>query len=106
MEKYVVKITFITTAAIWMDLISSNWNIVFCEMGPMKPIFQQFVVRFSIQARLTLSGIQAAQSVSSRPIKFTIPSPLTIMDTNADCFYQDRKRLAEDLAKNCKFRDS
>ena len=47
---------------------------------------------------------QAFQSVS-RPIKFTIPSPLTIMDTNADCFYQDRKRLAEDPAKNCKFRD-
>ena len=54
----------------------------------------------------SVRNFQAAQCVSSRPIKFTIPSPLTIMVTNADCFYQDRKRLAEDLAKNCKFRDS
>ncbi len=51
----------------------------------------------------SVRDFQAAQSVSSRPIKFTIPGPLTIMDTNADCFYQDRKRLAEDLAKTVNF---
>ena len=45
---------------------------------------------------------QAFQSVS-RPIKFTIPSPLTIMDTNADCFYQARNHLAEDLVKTVNF---
>ena len=26
------------------------------------------------------------------------------MDTNADCFYRDRKRLAEDLAKTVNFK--
>ncbi|MGC6496377.1 MAG: cobalamin-independent methionine synthase II family protein [Candidatus Puniceispirillaceae bacterium] len=39
----------------------------------------------------------ASQAVSPRPIKFTLPGPLTIMDTTADCFYHDRRRLAADL---------
>ncbi len=42
---------------------------------------------------------KAAQTLSSRPIKFTLPGPLTIMDTNADCFYDDRPRLNTDLAE-------
>ena len=42
-----------------------------------------------IGSAYAVQDFQAAQSVSSRPIKFTLPGPLTIMDTNADCFYQD-----------------
>ena len=42
---------------------------------------------------------KTAQSVSSRPVKFTLPGPLTIMDTNADCYYNDRPRLNADLAE-------
>ncbi len=42
---------------------------------------------------------KAAQSVSSRPVKFTLPGPLTIMDTTADCFYNDRPRLNAALAE-------
>ncbi len=41
---------------------------------------------------------QTAQNVSSRPVKFTLPGPLTIMDTTADCFYDDRPRLNAALA--------
>jgi len=40
----------------------------------------------------------ASQKVSPKPVKFTLPGPLTIMDTTADCFYDDRPRLAADLA--------
>lgn len=40
----------------------------------------------------------ASQSLSRKPIKFTIPGPLTIMDTTADCYYNDRKKLSNDLA--------
>jgi 5-methyltetrahydropteroyltriglutamate--homocysteine methyltransferase len=40
----------------------------------------------------------AAQKVSPVPVKFTLPGPLTIMDTTADCFYGDRRRLNADLA--------
>ena len=41
----------------------------------------------------------AAQKLSPVPLKFTLPGPLTIMDTNADCFYHDRKKLNHDLAE-------
>lgn len=41
---------------------------------------------------------KSSQSLSSKPIKFTIPGPLTIMDTTADCFYNNRKKLNNDLA--------
>jgi len=42
---------------------------------------------------------KAAQAVSPVPLKFTLPGPLTIMDTNADCFYDDRPALNRDLAE-------
>ena len=42
---------------------------------------------------------KASQGVSSRPVKFTLPGPLTIMDTTADCFYNDRPRLNAALAE-------
>ena len=41
----------------------------------------------------------AAQKFCPVPLKFTLPGPLTIMDTNADCFYHDRKKLNHDLAE-------
>ena len=41
----------------------------------------------------------ASQAVSSQPVKFTLPGPLTIMDTTADCFYYDRPKLNADLAE-------
>lgn len=41
----------------------------------------------------------ASQGVSKRPVKFTLPGPLTIMDTTADCFYDDRRRLNAALAE-------
>ena len=41
----------------------------------------------------------ASQTVSARPVKFTLPGPLTIMDTTADCFYYDRPKLNAALAE-------
>ena len=40
----------------------------------------------------------SSQAVSSNPVKFTIPGPLTIMDTTADCYYDNREKLNNDLA--------
>jgi len=40
----------------------------------------------------------ASQKVSPVPLKFTLPGPLTIMDTAADCFYNDRAKLNYELA--------
>jgi len=60
----------------------------------------------AIRAEIVHSGrfyaahdYKTAQTVSSRPVKFTLPGPLTIMDTNADCFYNDRPRLNAALAE-------
>jgi len=39
-----------------------------------------------------------AQSFSERPIKITMPGPMTIWDTNADAYYNNPKRLGADLA--------
>lgn len=39
-----------------------------------------------------------AQAASSRPVKMTLPGPVTIMDTTANEFYQDDKTCAFDLA--------
>lgn len=41
---------------------------------------------------------KVAQSLSSNPIKVTIPGPLTVSDTTADAFYNDNRQLAFDLA--------
>ena len=41
----------------------------------------------------------ASQGVSPCPVKFTLPGPLTIMDTTADCFYNDRPKLNAALAE-------
>jgi len=39
-----------------------------------------------------------AQAASDRPVKMTLPGPITIMDTTANTFYADEKALAFDLA--------
>ncbi len=41
---------------------------------------------------------QVAQSATDKPVKITIPGPLTIMDSTFDAFYDDEKKLAADLA--------
>ncbi len=41
----------------------------------------------------------ASQAVSPLPVKFTLPGPLTIMDTTADCFYNDHPKLNAALAE-------
>ena len=39
-----------------------------------------------------------AQSFTDRPVKITVPGPITIMDTTANSFYDDNRTLAFDLA--------
>ncbi len=40
-----------------------------------------------------------AQAASARPVKMTMPGPLTIIDTTANCHYADEAALAADLAE-------
>lgn len=46
---------------------------------------------------------RVAQAVSDRPIKVTVPGPVTISDTTADEFYDDPKKLGRDLAEALNF---
>ena len=39
-----------------------------------------------------------AQACTDRPIKITIPGPMTITDTTADAYYDDAERLGAELA--------
>ncbi len=41
---------------------------------------------------------QIAEKAAGRPVKITLPGPMTISDTTADEFYRDPEALAEDLA--------
>ena len=41
---------------------------------------------------------QIAEQAAGRPVKITLPGPMTISDTTADVFYNDPPRLAADLA--------
>ena len=44
-----------------------------------------------------------AQSCTDRPVKITVPGPVTIIDTSADAYYNDERRLAFDLATALNF---
>jgi len=41
---------------------------------------------------------QIAQAATERPVKITIPGPLTIIDSTFDAYYGDERQLAADLA--------
>ena len=42
---------------------------------------------------------RVAQAATDRPVKMTLPGPLTILDSTADAHYHDDRRLAADLAQ-------
>lgn len=42
---------------------------------------------------------RVAQAATDRPVKITLPGPMTISDTTADCHYGDPRALAMDLAQ-------
>ena len=68
-------------------------------MVHMKRIYPLFGVKISHSSKnYSMHDYLASQGVSSRPVKFTLPGPLTIMDTTADCFYNDRRKLNAALA--------
>ena len=48
--------------------------------------------------RVLVRDWQVAEAAAGRPVKMTLPGPMTISDTTADIFYNDPERLAEDIA--------
>lgn len=56
--------------------------------GKIKPDGQHFLDR----------DFRVAQGFTDRPVKITVPGPITIMDTTANSYYSDERTLAFDLA--------
>lgn len=52
----------------------------------------------SIDAPFLYKEWKRAQAHSRRPVKMTMPGPMTVSDTNADAFYNDPARLGTDVA--------
>jgi 5-methyltetrahydropteroyltriglutamate--homocysteine methyltransferase len=50
-------------------------------------------------APVHLDEVRWARAHTDRPLKFTIPGPMTIVDTLADEHYRDRERLAMEFAR-------
>ncbi|MDA9009048.1 cobalamin-independent methionine synthase II family protein [Alphaproteobacteria bacterium] len=61
-------------------------------------------IRSKVDARKSEVGFlvedwKTAQALSNKPVKMTIPGPLTISDTTYDAFYGDLKTAGRDLAE-------
>ena len=61
--------------------------------GPIEPRGDHFLDR----------DYRVAQAFSDRPVKLTVPGPLSIMDTTANLYYRDERELAFDIADALNF---
>ena len=52
----------------------------------------------SVRDQFLVADWQMAQAYCERPLKITMPGPMTISDTNHDAFYDDPARLGRDIA--------
>ena len=52
----------------------------------------------SVRDQFLVSDWQRAQANCERPLKITMPGPMTISDTNHDAFYHDPAKLGRDIA--------
>jgi methionine synthase II (cobalamin-independent) len=58
-------------------------------------------IRGRVQARgesILVRDWQVAETAAGRPVKMTLPGPMTISDTTADAYYSDDQARCEDLA--------
>ena len=53
----------------------------------------------SVRDRFLVADWERAQANCRRPVKITMPGPMTISDTNHDAYYHDPKRLGRDIAE-------
>lgn len=93
------KIMFITSAANSLGLTLRTLNAEPCAMVPTIQFYQRSEVTLNRESRVLPRDYREAQAAAGdRPIKITLPGPLTIMDTTADCYYNDDVKLARALA--------
>jgi 5-methyltetrahydropteroyltriglutamate--homocysteine methyltransferase len=66
--------------------------------GTYKAKLPTIVGPVSARDQFLVNDWQRAQSVSDRPVKITMPGPMTISDTNSDAYYNDPEKLGRDIA--------
>ncbi|UPK24751.1 methionine synthase [Bradyrhizobium sp. 195] len=68
------------------------------EMGIRKDRYKamvpQVVAPLRLKERVHAFEARAARTHTKRKLKFTLPGPMTIIDTIADCYYGDRVKMA------------
>ncbi len=68
------------------------------EMGIRKDRYKamvpQVVAPLQLKGRVHADEAQAARAHTTRKLKFTLPGPMTIIDTLADSYYGDRVKMA------------
>ena len=52
----------------------------------------------SVKQLFLANDWKQAQSFTDRPLKITMPGPMTVFDTNSDAYYHDPKKAGEDIA--------
>ncbi len=52
----------------------------------------------SVRELFAAKDWRRAQAFTDRPLKFTIPGPMTVSDSNCDAWYNDPKKLGADIA--------
>jgi 5-methyltetrahydropteroyltriglutamate--homocysteine methyltransferase len=53
----------------------------------------------SVKQQYIVKDWKTAQGFTDKPVKITMPGPMTVGDTNSDLFYNDPKKLGSDLAE-------
>src|SRR6476469_4263993 len=64
-----------------------------------KAMVPQVVAPLTLKGRVHAFEAQLARAHTTRKLKFTLPGPMTIVDTVADRFYGDRQKLAMAFAE-------
>ena len=59
-----------------------------------KAMVPQVVAPLALKARVHEAEARVARTHTARKLKFTLPGPMTIIDTVADCHYGDRVEMA------------
>ncbi|MDH3375994.1 MAG: cobalamin-independent methionine synthase II family protein [Gammaproteobacteria bacterium] len=66
--------------------------------GAYSAFLPTIVARVRARARFLAADYRRAQACTNRPVKITLPGPMTIADTTANTFYQSPREMGADLA--------
>lgn len=69
------------------------------RQGAWKALLPTVTSPLEVRDHFLLKDYRTAQDSTDRPIKITVPGPMTITDSIADNYYNDDKRLGMELAR-------